>query len=461
MKQISLLQTIYNNEDDLLEKVQKFAEKGVDLSTVTEYCESPLRVASNNGRFEVVEFLIKSGADESQLDWMGLHYSVVYGTEEDIKKAISKNNDLEAKDFWSRTPFLLSILVGDIKKASLLIAMGTDKNVVGRCGKTPYDYAIQKNNVEMMDWLFKNGFDIEATDEFSSTPLINASEKGMTECVRYLIDHNADISKKNHIPESAIEVASNLDIVKMFVNRGLDINDINEEMHSLLIGTKLDTNLTVSMEIYLKGKYRKFGKTNPELNNEPFCLDMILSGANAWKAKSHFNDDTFNDSPIWCYERFGRSTTVLDDGKIIEIGGEHEDYYDPDFCIYNDVVVFSGLKEINIFTYPENVFPPTDFHTATLIGDLIYIIGGLGYYDSRIVGFTPVYTLNINSMKIERLSTKGEMPGWINCHKSFLSDDNCIVVFGGEILIDKSGEQDFIKNKQIFKLNLESLDWTI
>ena len=60
---------------------------------------------------------------------------------------------------------------------------------------------------------------------------------------------------------------------------------------------------------------------------------MIKSGASAWKARSlKLNDRSSEDTPVWSYQRFGKSTTILNDGKIIEIAGEHEDYYDSDFC---------------------------------------------------------------------------------------------------------------------------------
>ena len=45
------------------------------------------------------------------------------------------------------------------------------------------------------------------------------------------------------------------------------------------------------------------------------------------------------DGPVWCFSRFGTSLTELPDGRFVQIGGEHEDFYDPDFCIYNDVTV--------------------------------------------------------------------------------------------------------------------------
>ena len=71
------------------------------------------------------------------------------------------------------------------------------------------------------------------------------------------------------------------------------------------------------------------------------------------------------------------------------IAGEHEDFYDPDFCIYNDVFVERARRPPGIYRYPKDVFPPTDFHTATLVGDEIILIGSLGYRDLRRAGRSP------------------------------------------------------------------------
>ncbi len=109
MNQIGLLQTIYNNEGDLLEKVRVHVESGADLNGVTEYCESALRVASNNGRFKVVKLLLDSGADKSQLGWTNSFYMVAYGTVDGLQNSIAEHDDLEERDCWKRTPLLLSI----------------------------------------------------------------------------------------------------------------------------------------------------------------------------------------------------------------------------------------------------------------------------------------------------------------------------------------------------------------
>ena len=453
---MNLLGTIYKNEPHLAVQVRAHIAKGEDVNYVTQYCESALRVASNNGRFDVVKILLDAGADADQLEWSPTFYEVAYGDIDSIKESIETHQDLEARDFWQRTPWLLALLAGDIEKAALLLGLGANRNAVGRCGKVAMAYPIQHDNLAMLAWLIEQRIDIEAGDDYQETPLISAAEKGATGCVRLLIDAGADIYAKNHIPSRAIQVASNMDIIKMLVNEGDDINDIDEEMHAELIGAEFEGTLSVSKEYYTRGRYQRFGKSNPERAVEPFWLDMIKTGVNAYQARKNYKDD-FNDKsePVWCYSRFGRSTTLLDDGRIIEIAGEHEDYYDPDFCIYNDVTVFNPGGEIETYIYPKETFPPTDFHTATLVGDVIYIIGCLGYSDARKIGLTPVYRLNISTYGIEAVPTTGQNPGWIYQHKASLQG-NAITINGGII---ETGEKDGMDNKDSYILNLASFEW--
>jgi len=206
----SFLHTIYQGEADLYQQVVRHITAGADPSRVTDYAESALRVASNNGRFDVVQLLLDSGADKTQLEWSGIHSAVAFGSFSDLRNAIADHReDLEARDFWSRTPYLLAVLTGSIDKASALLASGADRTVVGRCGKTVFQYAIQHDDVDMLDWLLKNKHDLDLVDEFGTTPLLAASEQGKTACVRFLIEKGVDIFVCDDIPNRALQVASN------------------------------------------------------------------------------------------------------------------------------------------------------------------------------------------------------------------------------------------------------------
>jgi hypothetical protein len=68
-----------------------------------------------------------------------------------------------------------------------------------------------------------------------------------------------------------------------------------------------------------------------------------------------------------------------------------------------------------LYRYPKEVFPPTDFHTATLLDKYIWIVGNLGYMHERGT-VTPVYRLDINTLAINKVEIDGESPGWIYKH---------------------------------------------
>ncbi len=183
---------------------------------------------------------------------------------------------------------------------------------------------------------------------------------------------------------------------------------------------------------------------------------MIRSGVNAYSARSGNEQNIFAEASIWCYQRFGRTTTMLPDGRIVEIAGEHEDSYDPDFHIYNDVVVFDGKGNFKIYGYPSNVFPPTDFHSATLVENYIYIIGSLGYQDARIPNQTPVYRLDCDTFQIQNVKTIGDNPGWISRHKAKYQQPSQIYITGGKVFT----QEGYIENSTDYILNLINFEWT-
>lgn len=215
---------------------------------------------------------------------------------------------------------------------------------------------------------------------------------------------------------------------------------------------------------------------NPTKVNNSFWKWMIARGRyesyDARRKLGILDSSEHFGGRVFCFNRFGRTETRLPDGRIVFIGGEHEDYYDPDFYIYNDVVVVHGRPlptmeaepeaqeewdadtycdsntevasepewaedlskllgeslthavsaegarpdDIVIYRYPTDVFLGTDFHTATYYKDnasgkeYIYIIGGLGYVGSAHRSATLTYQLDLQDFSIQRMETSGEAP---------------------------------------------------
>lgn len=225
---------------------------------------------------------------------------------------------------------------------------------------------------------------------------------------------------------------------------------------------------------------RRFGAFNPERMRLEFWEWMVLghegrppghdpAAPPSWSrprwassegVRAHFGVgyEPSRDRPVWTFERWGSTRDTLPDGRVICVGGEYEDYYDPDFCIYNDVVVLGPDGSVAIYGYPKDVFPPTDFHTASLLGDRLILIGSIGYKGERLSGVTPVYALHLDDYRIEPLETRGEPPGWISKHEARIEWDT-IVVSGGEVYFEEAGEGRFRRNLEDYALHVPSGTW--
>ena len=198
----------------------------------------------------------------------------------------------------------------------------------------------------------------------------------------------------------------------------------------------------------------------PTRMDNPLWHWLVRTRHSAYSANQAFQGpSSCGAGPMWCFDRYGMSETTLPDGCVVHIGGEHEDFYDPDFFIYNDVTVIGPDGAIAIHGYPREAFPPTDFHSATRFGDAIILIGGLGYPEQRITGSTPVFRLDLHAMTIARLETSGEAPGWIHKHTAALSSDGAaIVVQDGKIW--RGPDLSMPDNVDAWSLDIASGRWT-
>jgi hypothetical protein len=216
----------------------------------------------------------------------------------------------------------------------------------------------------------------------------------------------------------------------------------------------------VTADLFLQWRAPRLGRSNPERMNNPVWEWLIKSRLSAYSANQRFNGPSAAYAgPGWCFDRFGQSSTQLPDGRTILIAGEHEEHYDSDFNIYNDVVIQHLDGEYDIYGYPIEVFPPTDFHTATLTGNSIIIVGCLGYPEQRKPGTTQILILNLATLSISPIQTCGSSPGWIYEHKAILEESgHSILVRGGKI--DPGGENaSLVENIDDWRLHLTDWRW--
>lgn len=291
-----------------------------------------------------------------------------------------------------------------------------------------------KGNAEIVKLLLAQGAEIEAQDNDGETALMYALKRGATQCVRALLQAGAEFS--------------------------LGCNETRAE----LLGLDAYGEIDCSREEYLVGKTLRYGTANPEKMKVPFWNAMVRSGATEYLARKQFGElDVKPDKPVWCYWRYQKSAALLPDGRIIEIGGCHENWHDHYFTPYNDVIVHDGKGNFEIYGYPEELFPPIEEPSTVLVGAYLYIIGNGQLPDNMAYDKTPIYRLDCQTMAIEQVETSGENPGWISGHKavyhSHVSSSGVIHVMNGSVYQPHKVKMKWEKNEFLFILDLNTLHW--
>ena len=457
-----LVQVIHalNADERLVEMLDLLMQHGADINRASNWGESPLSVAYQIRRFDAVKFLLTAGANPAPLRWTPLMMALALGTSDEVQQQLQNAPSLEDCDRFGRTPWLLAASVGDLAKLQLLYPKCRDINQRGRHGETALAICATAGHVEMLEWLLEYGADIEAVDDSGTTPLMLAVEAGHVACVQRLLEQGALVHRRNANNSTAISMTRDESILSLLRAIDDDFRDVSTELKRRLLGLPEKGSLHTTESDYLAGRERQFGRSNPEWMNVPFWYAVIRSGDCAYQARKAFNDTGRFSTPVWCFDRFGMSFTELPDGWIVQIGGEHEDAYDPDFCIYNEVIVHNRSGEFEVLGYPEDVFPPTDFHTATYVDGSIYIVGRLGYWGTRKFGETPVYRLDCNTWSMHPVETSGDNPGWIFKHKATLDGSHNLIISEGQICGEVGGEEGHFENAEQFRLDLRTMRWS-
>ena len=229
---------------------------------------------------------------------------------------------------------------------------------------------------------------------------------------------------------------------------------------ALVPDDELDAS-AITPELFARWRSPRRGTTNPERMDNPVWDWFIRTAVNAYQGNQRFGGPSpFNAGPGWCFDRFGMPVVKLPDGRVVVIAGEHEDHYDPDFYIYNDVVVRHPDGRIEVFGYPEGDFPPTDNHSATLAGQRIILIGNLGYPKQRKAGVTQVAVLELESWRVQLVVCSGECPGWIHSHHAELSGDGRSITISRGLVDPVEGEDiGFQENIDDWRLWLDDWRW--
>ena len=182
---------IYIANDDV-EEIKDLLQQKINLNSST-FNPPILEEAVNSGNKEVVELLLKHGANPN---------------------IENKNGD---------TPLFVASKSDDNKNdiVELLLKHGADPNVINNRFISPILLASNRGHTDIVELLLKHGADVDVYDLHGFTPLMMACVTGKYDTVKFLLENGAEVNVKNNNGETPLSLASRYkDIVSLLKKYG-------------------------------------------------------------------------------------------------------------------------------------------------------------------------------------------------------------------------------------------------
>lgn len=119
--------------------------------------------------------------------------------------------DINTKDERGRNSLFWAIHKNRVDVIKKLIALKIDTKEVSP-NLSAMNYAVYQDNVKVIKCLKNCGLSINEIDDINSTPLIYAILYNKINSINYLIDNGANLKHEDFLGNSALSLASNLEI---------------------------------------------------------------------------------------------------------------------------------------------------------------------------------------------------------------------------------------------------------
>ncbi|KAH8999662.1 ankyrin repeat-containing domain protein [Lactarius hatsudake] len=241
--------------------------RGVDVNALDEVHETPLHLASSNGRLEIARLLLAHGAKTNAENVHGrtpLHsvlrdVSHYRENSADITRLLLEAGvHVNARDKNQATPLHFACSIENFETVRVLLDHGAEANAQNADGQTPlhlvsrsyYSPDSGSDGPQTLRLLLMRGVDVNARDKDQATPL---HYMWRLETAQVLLDHGANVNAENVQGQTPLHVVSRgahysdpywqerlvPDLMRLLLERGADVNaqDKDQAVPLLLVAS--------------------------------------------------------------------------------------------------------------------------------------------------------------------------------------------------------------------------------
>ena len=212
---------------------------------------SGLSVATKNSKTEVIELLIKSGANidlQNEDGITALMWAADEGNLDIVDKLIIAGAKVDMRNKQGSTSLFFAACRGHGAIVERLLSQGADINVQGKGNDTALIYASDSGQYDIVQILLKHNANVDIQNSAGSTALFCAALKGYDQIVSSLLHAKALVNLTNNQGISALGIATingHLSTVKMLLEAGANIDQKDESAHTALDYASYQGHVTI------------------------------------------------------------------------------------------------------------------------------------------------------------------------------------------------------------------------
>jgi len=191
---------------------------------------TPLHFAATAGHENVIQLLVKLGADLEVMDSIGstpLHYAARNGQVDALRALINLGANPDAQDEIGTQPIHAAAFGGNEAAIKLLASQGANVNVRNFKKSTPLHFAAQRGNTSAIQGLYDLGADINARDRYGAMPIHEAASQGHNDAIQVLVALGTDIDAGTSAGSSPLHVAAHngfINTIQLLADLGANLN---------------------------------------------------------------------------------------------------------------------------------------------------------------------------------------------------------------------------------------------
>ncbi|XP_034026700.1 death-associated protein kinase 1 isoform X1 [Thalassophryne amazonica] len=181
-----------------------------DVNQPNKHGTPPLLIAAGGGNIQIIEVLMKKGAEIQAHDKSGanaIYYAARHGHVETLKFLHEKKCRLDVQDKSGETALHVAARYGNVDVVTYLCSTRANPDLADREQETPLHCAAWHGYSAVARALCQAGCQVDARNREGESPLLTASARGFVDIMECLVEHKADLEATDKDGHTALHLA--------------------------------------------------------------------------------------------------------------------------------------------------------------------------------------------------------------------------------------------------------------